>query len=472
MPIAPAFLTLTIAATLTVGVVADGGIEQGPRALFAAGSGLALLAALRTDPQGALRTARTPVVAGLATLAALSIVSALWTVAEPDAAVRWGLVLAGYAAVLAAGGVLAGRSLLTVAVLVAVPAALAGLFGLIAAGLGETPYAVRIGGSWRPGGFFEYPPALALAQVGALPVLVRGMLSHRSAVAAASAFAAAVAAAVVVLAQSRVMLALGLATILFLLLRPLPAPQRSQQLGCAIYIALIGLGAALIGGGLAQPGDRGAGELAQLLALPAVAVVGWTLFRRRLSDTDGAGPVGMASPGAAIRPVPALVALVVSVVVIALAVGQREGGGIERNSGFAHGREQQWEAALEVFGRQPVAGAGAESYYVASYADQGRFPVLYAHSLPLEVAAELGLLGVAALLLMLAGVGRAIARSRGSDVFWLLAPAAAALPLASLLDWSWHLAGIGAIWALAVGALEAHAPRRPSPEPILARSRA
>lgn len=48
---------------------------------------------------------------------------------------------------------------------------------------------------------------------------------------------------------------------------------------------------------------------------------------------------------------------------------------------------------------------------------------------------------------------REIAPPRPNPAAWLLAPAAAAFPLANLLDWPWALTGTGALWALAVGGL-------------------
>ena len=158
--------------------------------------------------------------------------------------------------------------------------------------------------------------------------------------------------------------------------------------------------------------------------------------------------------------------LALGLIAVVATFGLREGGGIERHSGFAHGREAQWSAAVDVAARHPLVGAGAEAYYGASLDEQGRSPVLYAHSLPLEVAAELGIAGLAALAAMLAGVGRALHAARRAPAFWLLAPGVLALPLASLVDWSWHLAGVGALWALALGALLATADRDAERYPV------
>jgi hypothetical protein len=43
-------------------------------------------------------------------------------------------------------------------------------------------------------------------------------------------------------------------------------------------------------------------------------------------------------------------------------------------------------------------------------------------------------------------------RIRNDPRAWLVAPAVAAFLLANLVDWPWHLAGLGAVWAAALGA--------------------
>jgi O-antigen ligase len=74
-------------------------------------------------------------------------------------------------------------------------------------------------------------------------------------------------------------------------------------------------------------------------------------------------------------------------------------GGSPSRGGLAHGRTQEWKAAVQTWLDRPLAGAGSGAYYQASLVHQGSSPSLYAHDLPLEIAAELGvgglLLGVA-----------------------------------------------------------------------------
>jgi hypothetical protein len=145
-------------------VLARGGFPDAARALFALLAGLALLACLLTSREAAARVARSPIPLVLGALALLAIVSAAWTVARPEDAIRYGLVIAGYAGLAVAGGVVAveRRGRIAIYVLIAALAALTGVVGLVGAGIQDPPYGQRIGGSWQPAGTFEYAPTTAL----------------------------------------------------------------------------------------------------------------------------------------------------------------------------------------------------------------------------------------------------------------------------------------------------------------------
>ena len=127
--------------------------------------------------------------------------------------------------------------------------------------------------------------------------------------------------------------------------------------------------------------------------------------------------------------------------------------GTPPDGGLTHGRLGLWRSAAETVPEHPLAGAGAGAFLVATRAAQGDAPVAYAHDLPLEVAVELGTVGVLALGILLAGVGRALRRARGTPALWLFGPAVVAVLAANLVDWSWRLAGVGAVFAVALGGL-------------------
>jgi O-antigen ligase len=77
----------------------------------------------------------------------------------------------------------------------------------------------------------------------------------------------------------------------------------------------------------------------------------------------------------------------------------------------------------------------------------------YAHDLPLEWAVEFGVPGAVLALAIYLLVARAAWRSRGVADGWLLALPALAFMAANLVDWPWHIAGMGAVWAATAAAL-------------------
>jgi O-antigen ligase len=126
---------------------------------------------------------------------------------------------------------------------------------------------------------------------------------------------------------------------------------------------------------------------------------------------------------------------------------------------FLHGRASTWGAAIETFADRPLGGAGADAFLAGSIEHQDGQTTVFAHNLPLELAAELGVAGFALAIALYATTVAALWRARGTQAAALLGPAAAAFLVASLLDWPWHLAGSGAIFALAIGGLAGERPR-------------
>jgi O-antigen ligase len=332
---------------------------------------LALVAA--ADPVGARRTLGEPVALILIALALLGALSALWTLGPEERALRWAGVTLGYAAVFGAAAVAARtpRGALALAAGVGAIAAVSAGLALGAAALHEEPYALRIGGDWRPAGPLEYPPALALLVVCALPVFVQAVRARSRPLRLAGIGALGLSATVLVLAQSRIGLALALLIATLVVYRVSRRPA----------LAAVGIAVAIAAGSLAfGPGD---------------------------------GPP----------------------------------------SGFLHGREDTWNAAVDTFLDRPLHGTGADAFLAGSARHQGGAAIVFAHNLPLELAVELGIAGLLLALALYAAVGRLVWMARSSQVGWLFGPAAIGFLIANLLDWPWHLAGLGAVWSLACGAL-------------------
>jgi O-antigen ligase len=373
-------------------VLWDGGFSASSRVAFGA---LALIALAVAPTRGPLRE---PVVLVLLGLAVLGALSALWTVGFAADGVRWGLVTAGYAAIVV---VAAGVRAEAIAAAICVLAFVSGAVGLVAMAAHSGPFADHVHGAWRPGGTLEYSPALGLLQVSALPGLLTGLRRPR--------------------------------------LR-LPA-----ALGLAVALAVLGLG-----------GSRVGPVLAALVLLVALAKGGGSKSGEHV---------------AGIRPTPRGVAFIAAVLLLAgatAAVAVQPGASREPHGGFWHGRLHTWRAAAETVADRPLAGSGADAFLAASARHQREGPVRFAHDLPLELAAELGALGAMLALALYATAAAAVWRARRSPAGWLLGPAVLAFLAAGLVDWPWHLAGSGAVWAAALGGVvAASAPpvslRRPRP---------
>jgi O-antigen ligase len=133
----------------------------------------------------------------------------------------------------------------------------------------------------------------------------------------------------------------------------------------------------------------------------------------------------------------------------------------ERFSNFSGtGRHDFWRVAIDAFDEKPLFGNGAGTY-VFSWTQHRSIdmPVHDAHSLYLESFAELGVVGG---LLVLALVGsllwfgfaawRAAPQPR-RETYAVLFAAMLAFAVGAAFDWFWEIAGFGAVFFLAAGAL-------------------
>jgi hypothetical protein len=394
---------------------------------------------------------RSPAVLALLGLAVLSALSAAWTIASVDDALRWGAVIGGLAVIAVAASIVGARlGPVPIAALIALLGAAAGLVGLYGAGARVEPLAQRLGGQWSPGGPLEYSPALALMQVSALPFLwwvMARVRDHRAAALAAA--GAAVAGSIVALAGSRVELAIALCVLVACVLgASLAGARRSTILAAAALTTAAGGVADAIAGSYVAPYATGgdAPRLIGLAALLAGAGALWLLQRRTLA---------LAASGSRAARALAVIAIAVPLAagLVAAAATPDSGPQAEPVSGFAHGRTALWRAAIDTAEDRPLAGSGALSFGAASLRYQEPPPVRFAHNLPLESWAELGVAG-AVLALVLYGASISLVWSRRrSGAAWLLGPAVLAFLVASLFDWPWHVPASGAVFAIALGTL-------------------
>ena len=432
-------LAASLAVAVAAPVVLRGGYPGDARAIFVLFAGAAVLAALLTAERDALALLRRPPVLALGALALLAAASAAWTVAEPAGAIRWALVLAAYAAVAVAAGTIARRpgGIALLAALIAGVAALSALVGVTAVALRAEPWAERIYGRWQPGGPFEYPPALAMLQVAAFPILLRTMVAGAPATAAAGAAGGSLAAVTLALTTSRVAFA------------------------SALVLAAVALAAPAAVGRLARPHRGGARGARRAVCAPRSCCAARSsrappCSRRSPSRSRGRPRRGgrwarAGRPGAPASRGPSAGAIAAGLAGL-LAAGALGAGVGPTAGGITHGRTAIWEEALTTWRERPLAGAGAEAFLAASTPHQSGAAVRYAHMLPLELAVELGIAGLLLGVLLYATALRAVWAARGHPAAWLFGPAVVTFLAFNLVDWTWHLAGAGAVWAVALGA--------------------
>ena len=401
-----------VALAITVGltVFSGGGFNDASQATFIALAGVTLLLAASFNGSATIAALRSPPALTLGALGALCIVSAAWTIGDPVTSVRWGLTIMSYGAVFIATATFT-RVLgpWPLAAGIAVLAAIEAILGVRALAMHALPDAELIGGVWRPGGTFEYPPALAILEVGAIPILSYAMARESRLVVGASVAATVLAGAVLGLAGSR--LGVGLAVVFLAIMALTSRASGISRITVAGTAALLIVGA--LAGSVLLNGHLAPGATAGDYTSPHV---------RRTSHARGASKVQRTPP---IRP----------------------------RSDLLHGRAHEWDAALRTWLDRPLLGAGAGSYYEASLPYQGSAPTLYAHDLPLELAAELGVIGLLMGVALYVACGWTIATASDGTALILLGATVVAFMASNLVDWTWHLAGLGALWAACAGGL-------------------
>lgn len=422
-------------------------------------AGVALLLTVAALPAALARALRTRAAVVLLLLAILSAVSASWTIGTPGDAIRWSLVILVYAVLVVIGAALAlTAGARPIAIVIGLFAVIQVLIGDVALVFQTRPLAVLVLGSWRPGGTFEYPPALAILAVCGLPGMLLAASSERRALAIGGGLALSATGVVFGCVDSRTPVVLAAIVLIALAKRADRAVLRDGVAPAAsmVLIAVGAISAAAFGAHASHRTSGGGG--ARLLTLVLLLVVisrlwPWfldrvrTLPRRRVAWTLGV--------------------IVLAGAVLWLGVGHKSTLTGTRG-GVDHARANYWRSAYRAWHQRPLLGSGAETFYLAAERYQpANEHTLFAHNLPLEAAAELGVGGLVLSLLLYGVVLRDVRRWWRRDripidnELWLVAPAAACFLLENLVDWSWHLASVGGAWALATGGLAALLTRQP-----------
>jgi O-antigen ligase len=258
------------------------------------------------------------------------------------------------------------------------------------------------------------------------------------------------------------------------------APTRSQLRGAAIAVGTAALAAIAAGGSgsvaslhgtLATRERQGAIVLAVLAVLVLVAgAVTLLAARRDLKDGED-----RELPGA--RRLPAIAAVVAAIVVVGVVFasfqekgsGDRLAAGATRLYSAKSNRHAYWRTGVNAFADHPLAGLGAGGFRVEWLKERTiDESVLDVHSLELEMASDLGLVGLLAFFAFAGGVawaGRRAMRVRPD----LAAGSAAALSawfLHASIDWDWQLPAVTLPAIVMAGLLiAASEPEPPPPDP-------
>jgi hypothetical protein len=240
------------------------------------------------------------------------------------------------------------------------------------------------------------------------------------------------------------------------------APRREQLEGIVVAISaavLSSIAAAPFKGVTSLAGALGTRErqgAIVLVLLVAIGVAAAAVQRYRAVRVKAA-PLRLPRHTAWI----ALV-LICAGMALAIVVGSKESanrplsGGASRYVTLQSNRYAYWRVAFRAFGDEPLHGVGAGGWAVwwLRYRPFNDF-AQDAHSLPLQTLAELGLVGLALLGALFAGVGLA-ARNANR-----IAPALAAGPIAGFvvytahapLDWDWQMPAVTVVAIVLAGAI-------------------
>ena len=119
-----------------------------------------------------------------------------------------------------------------------------------------------------------------------------------------------------------------------------------------------------------------------------------------------------------------------------------------------NGRVTQWRVALRDFERAPITGSGAGSYEIA-WNEFRPYPakVRDAHSLYLETLSELGVIGLALLLVVIGAPLLALPRARSTPTTSAAFGAYVVFVVHSGVDWDWEMPGVTVVGLTCAAAL-------------------
>ena len=243
------------------------------------------------------------------------------------------------------------------------------------------------------------------------------------------------------------------------------APDLRPQLRSAVSILGTGTAAGLVASrfptveslAVGQQGDAGDGLL-MLAALVLLSLAAAAILIREPRRERRQPSLRVSRPAAVLAL--SVVALLVAAIAYAALEGRPQGispertVGAERLGSIDSNRYRYWQVALESWADRPLIGLGSGGFRVAWLKERDRVDqAADAHSLYVETAAELGVVGLGLLALFLAGVAWGLVCLHRLDAAAAAGPAAAiaAWAIHAGLDWDWEMPAL-TLMALLLGA--------------------
>jgi hypothetical protein len=423
---------LLLVVALVVAIAAQGAYYGAGRQAVAIVLLLALLAALRARPWSR-DDALLPPVWAAAALAAWAAVSAA-VAGDVTAALPVGALLAGVVVVLLTVRRLPWGQRDALAAAVVTVGALAAVTGWVGVAWRVTPWALEDQGLWRAATTLTYANAAAGLLVP-LALLAVARLATRPGVPAIVAACLLLVGAGATLSRGGALaLAVG-AVVLATLLGPGPTLRAAGPPTLGAVVALAGLAPSMPASSPPRP------------ALATAALV-----------------VGVTVAVGASHPRGRLLGLGLAAAVLAACAVLAVGGRTADTAGSLTGsrltiaspdRAAEARAALRVAAERPLTGTGPGRAALTWVQNHRRVTSRYAHNEYLQALAELGFVGLALLVVLLASLARTIWRGRRhapSTAIWAGAAAGlAALAVHSALDFLWHLPAIPLAGAVLAG---------------------
>jgi peptidoglycan/LPS O-acetylase OafA/YrhL len=172
------------------------------------------------------------------------------------------------------------------------------------------------------------------------------------------------------------------------------------------------------------------------------------------------------------RAAAAVALAVVAVLPFAAALADRSDGGSQtfgastsRLAAAGSNRSAYWRVAIRSWADHPLAGEGAGSFDETWLRERHIAErVRNAHSIELETASELGLVGLGLLALIVGAVGLTARRLQAEDAALAAGPAAVLVAwlLHASVDWDWQVPALTGVAAIMAGLLVARAGARPA----------